>query len=103
MHGTGSAGAELGELARVGGDEFELYPENVAAVRLFMRVRRCWRVVATMQGLHYQGLEYGEVRAALELMAVPPERWPDLFDDLQVLEQSALTEIRLIEAQSKKR
>lgn len=38
-------------------------------------------------------LNYQAVESALRLMGVPRKRWPDLFDDIQVLEAGALSQI----------
>lgn len=90
----------MARLANIGGGhpELEIYPCNWPAVRLFVRVMRSWRVASVgAGGLTYLGLDYGEVRAVLDLMREPPEAWPELFEDLRVLEAVALKEISLIQ------
>lgn len=39
------------------------------------------------------GLDYGAIPSVLRLMRVKREEWPDLFDDLRVIEREALKEM----------
>jgi hypothetical protein len=56
---------------------------------LFDRVRHQWiQGPAGPTALNYQAVE-----SALRLMGVARSRWPDLFDDIQVLEAGALSQI----------
>lgn len=66
-------------------DEFEVWPENVEPLQIFMRLQTQWRVGPMG---HPIGLDYAGVRAALGMMRVRPE--PRLFDDLQLMEREAL-------------
>lgn len=95
MHGSAPpSGGALADLANVAQDEFELYPENVPAVRLFERVRGCWRVVAGVNGIKYLGLDWAQVHAKLEMSATDRGQWPALLADMEVIEIAALDEIR---------
>lgn len=65
-------------------DEFEIWPENVEPVSLFMKMQTQWRIgVAGITGLDYSG-----VMAALTFMGVP--HTPELFGKIQVMERAVL-------------
>jgi len=67
----------------------ELWPDTIDSFVVFDKVRHQWNVgPAGPTALNYQGVE-----SALRMMGIPRKRWPDLFDDIQVLEAGALSEI----------
>jgi len=70
-------------------DTFEVWPENWEPLEIFMRLQTQWRVSPTGTLL---GLEYAGVRAALCMMGATVT--PELFDDLQTMETSALSVFR---------
>jgi hypothetical protein len=37
-----------------------------------------------------EGLDWQQVRAALELSGVPREDWPEIYDGLRLMQQAAL-------------
>jgi len=39
--------------------------------------------------LNYQGIEYPSVKATLELMGIERRQWPEVFDDLRLMERVA--------------
>lgn len=43
-----------------------------------------------MNGLHYLGLDYGSVQAAMDLIGWPGKKRAVLFDELQAMEAAAL-------------
>jgi len=49
-----------------------------------------WRV-GGMGGV--TGLDYSAVESTFRLMQIPTDRWPPLFEDIRVLEMSALKKI----------
>lgn len=70
----------------VGGDVFRVYPENTAAARLFYASATQWQrnpMTGELWGLNYAGVE-----AAARLAGI--EATPELFGDLQLIEQGAL-------------
>lgn len=71
-------------------DTVEVWPDNVAAVNLLIRMGTQWRV--GMAGLI--GLDYSALPAVLRLSGVPRSEWAELFEDLQVLEGAALEQVR---------
>lgn len=68
--------------------DFELWPENVEFVSLFMKLRTQWRVGPT--GI--TGLDYTGVLSVLTFLGIKPE--PELFGHLQTMESAALEALR---------
>jgi D-arabinose 1-dehydrogenase-like Zn-dependent alcohol dehydrogenase len=70
---------------------FEVWPENVDAVELFVVVSGQWRIVAGFGGVGYLGLDYAAVEAAMNMRGVKKHDRPQLFADLRVMEAAAAT------------
>lgn len=68
------------------GDEFELWPENDQAMRLFETVQTQWR----MGFGGAVGLDYNVLFNRLDRLRLPDRESDWLFDDLRVLEDEAL-------------
>jgi len=64
----------------------ELWPENLAAVDLFMEVSTQWRV--GMSGP--TGLDYAGVLAVMEINGIAPEDRRERLQELRVMERAAL-------------
>jgi hypothetical protein len=63
---------------------FEVWPDNVEMLNLFMRIQTQWR--SGVNGI--TGLDYAGVQAAIAMLALTlPKGW---FDDLQAMETAAL-------------
>ena len=62
---------------------YEVWPEHVAAVTLFLQVQTQWRVGST----GFVGLDYGVVLQMMDLYAVDNRR--QTLEDLQVMEGRA--------------
>lgn len=75
------------ELSRV---VVEIWPENWLAFDLFARLRTQWNV--GMSGP--TGLRYESAYHLIARIADSPERWDELFADLQTLEEAALKAMR---------
>lgn len=73
---------------------YEVWPENIEVVNLFCSVATQWDFVLEMGAVLHRGLNYNQVKSALELMGIKRSRWPTLFHGLQVMEQAALTVYR---------
>lgn len=67
------------------GDEFEVYPENWEAVKLFLDCSTQW-VIAGMGGM--VGLNYQSVDFMMRLRGI--ENSAETFDKVQVMEREAL-------------
>jgi hypothetical protein len=67
-----------------------LWPDNVEAVNLFYDMRSQWRT--NMNGPY--GLDYGPLFHKMDRMGLTPERYEELEEEIRVLEQAALAEMR---------
>jgi hypothetical protein len=67
-------------------DPVEVWPENWPAAYLFSSLSTQWSI--GMGGA--SGLRYEAVYPLLDRLAQSPEEWTELFDDVRVLEASAL-------------
>lgn len=77
----------LASLAAAQKDQaFEVWPENWPAFRLFCTVQTQWRTGIAGP----TGLDYTAVLALMARMELSREDHDSLFDDVQVLERSAL-------------
>jgi len=65
-----------------------VFPENWLPLNVFLDLQTQWRV--GMKGP--LGLDYQAVKAALELMQIAVKEWPDLFQDIRILEAAWLDE-----------
>jgi hypothetical protein len=73
------------------GELYEVWPDNVRPLRLFLALRRHWRVLAGgMGGMAWIGLDYVAVESVLRLMGTPRRLWRRLFADLRAMEDAAL-------------
>ena len=77
-------GIPLPDLPSGSDDDFGVWPDNWAAVEMFLRVQTQWRT--TMGGL--LGLDYGVLAWVFKLYAVEDER--SMLEDLQVMEAAAM-------------
>ena len=68
-------------------EEFEVWPDNWRAWRLFQSVSTQWRT-APMGGVI--GLDYGGVESAMRIQGVPRHKWRGLFADVQIMEAAAV-------------
>lgn len=64
-----------------------MFPDNLAAVTTFLAMSTQWRVGAAGA----TGLDYTALPAVLRMRDVPRDEWPDLFEQLQIIETEALT------------
>lgn len=66
-------------------DLFEVWPENVETVSVFLRLQTQW-VLGGMGG--FIGLNYQSVAAVLDLLEI--EKKAEVFEGVQVMERTAL-------------
>lgn len=71
-----------------GDAEFRLFPQNEAAMRVFLRLSGAWHR-NPMSG-RMVSLAPSEVMATLQLMGVRRREWPTLFDQIKVLESEGI-------------
>lgn len=67
----------------------EVWPENWPAWSLFCQVSTQWRIGMGSP----TGLDYGAIYPLLDRIAADPAEWMDLFEDLQILERTALKQM----------
>lgn len=68
----------------------EVWPENWPALQLFIRMATQWRV--GMSGA--TGLDYGVLFTMLDRMKLGDEEQEQMFEDIRVMEQEALSAMR---------
>lgn len=76
------------QLAAVKPQGFEVWPQNMSIVTLFLAIATQWDTVALGDGrLHWLGLDYARARAGFALagMTVDPDEWAGV----QVMERAA--------------
>lgn len=73
-----------------------LWPENWAAWHLFCEVSTQWRT--DFNGV--VGLDYGPLMALLNQRGLKPDDWQALFQDVRVLEQEAMEQMKKNSASS---
>lgn len=66
--------------------DLEIWPETDAAVRVFTSMQTQWRVGASGA----TGLDYSTLPFVFRMTDTPRNKWPDVFDDLRILENTAL-------------
>lgn len=69
---------------------FFVWPDNLAPLNAFISMLTQWRV--GMNGA--VGLDYGALETVFRMNGAAPDTWPQLFDDLRVLEDEALSIMR---------
>lgn len=77
--------AFIADLA-VGRQALEIYPDNWLPVCIFCDLLTQWRVGPGGA----IGLDYLAIPVTLRLRRVPKSSWPEIFSDLQILEDAAL-------------
>lgn len=69
---------------------FPVYPENVQALEVFISMSTQWRMVGTMQSLHYTGLDYSVLGEMWLVNDVKKKDRPKVFEQLRILERAAM-------------
>jgi len=72
-----------------------VWPENVAAVEVFLAVAGQWRTVWNGEATRYIGLDYAAVRAGLALSRT--KMTPDLWEQVRLVEAGARAALNGIE------
>lgn len=70
------------------GPPVEVWPDNELAVDLFQDLATQW-LRAGMAGVE-TGLIYASIPAVFQIRGIPRKQWPQLFDDIRVMEDAAL-------------
>lgn len=77
-------------LEEASGPAVGIWPDNLAAVNVFIALGTQWRV--GMAGA--TGLDYGAIDPVMRLVGVPRAERLEVFEDLRVLEDAALETMR---------
>ncbi len=72
---------------------FAIWPENETSVRAFLELEAHWTIGKTADGTSRLVLDNRQIKDTLELMGVKRRVWPDLFNELKVMETEALLEL----------
>ena len=81
--------AEAGAM-QSSGFEFELWPEHAPVMAVWLAMTTQWNILSGMNGVIYQGLDYGVLPTVLRLLGAPRRDWPEMFVDLRTMESAAL-------------
>lgn len=73
-----------------GGEAVDVWPDVVDSVNVFIAAATQWRV--GMKGA--TGLDYTALEATLRLTGLPRKDWPQVFDDIRIMEDEALKTMR---------
>ncbi len=68
---------------------FEIWPENVRTVELFIHLRSQWQVVAGMGGVWHQGLRQEAIESVLRVCRIPAQEREAMMDDLLAMSDAA--------------
>lgn len=68
------------------GNQVEIWPDNWLSVSVFLSLGTQWR----MSHSGISGLDYSVIPFVLRIHRVPRGDWPQLFDDLRVMESETL-------------
>ncbi len=71
-------------------DTVWVFPKNWPALLVFLAMKTQWRVIASMNGNVYQGLEYASIAPVMEILDIPKRQRADVFTRLQVMESAVL-------------
>ena len=76
-------------------DAVEVWPENVRAYEVFDALAGQWRFRPSGMGAAMPfALDHAAIPPTLELLNIPRADWPQLFEDLRVMESAALQAMR---------
>jgi hypothetical protein len=83
---TEAALAAMGMKLEGPANDFEVWPDHVQAVEVFASLLTQWRL--GQKGVI--GLDYAAIPAVLEMKRVGRDDWPELFDQIRVMENEAV-------------
>lgn len=64
-----------------------MWAENWPALNVFLTLSTQWRLAPSG---HLVGLDYTAIPPALGMLGVARREWPELFEDLRVMERAAI-------------
>jgi hypothetical protein len=72
------------------GPPVEVWPDNFLPVNVFMSMTTQWRI--GMNGV--TGLDYSALEPVMRMMGVSRKKWPEVFQDIGIMEGAAMETIR---------
>jgi len=69
---------------------FTILPENEQAIRVFCALQTSWNLIIGMSGCVKTGINYCALHSVLQMMCIPSKAWPELLNDIRIMEQAAL-------------
>lgn len=73
-----------------GGEAVEVWPDNLAAVNVFIAMSTQWRT--GMNGA--TGMDYSALPEVMRMTGIPRRDWSELFEAIRVMEDAALEQMR---------
>lgn len=77
-------------LEEASGPPIEVWPDNLAAVNVFICLSTQWRTGMTGP----TGLDYAAIPEVMRMSSLPRSEWPEVFECIRVMEDAALEQIR---------
>ena len=71
-------------------EAFEVWPENMRALQVFLRCARAWEILAFPGGAWYHGIRPESMESVMRMSAIPRAERETLLADLQLMEGAAL-------------
>ncbi|MEX0971528.1 MAG: DUF1799 domain-containing protein [Paracoccaceae bacterium] len=84
------------QAAKAEPEDFGVWPQNFKIVRAFVAITSQWRVVGSMDGLMFLGLDYAGVRAGLKAARIKLS--PDEWGQLRLMENAAVAALNARQA-----
>ena len=75
-------------------EEVMVWPECMAAYRIFTAIGTQWAYATTGMSSIHTGLRYADVYPLIDRATKTDEEWDDLFQDIRIMESAALKEMR---------
>jgi hypothetical protein len=69
---------------------FMVLQENEQTIRVFCALQNSWNLFIGMASCSYLGLDYTALHSVLQMLCIPRKTWPELFNDIRIMEQAAL-------------
>jgi hypothetical protein len=72
---------------------FAVWLENKIAVEAFLELEWSWQPGSTANGMQRLQIPQDQIKHTLELMGVKRRQWPEVFNDVKVMQRAALLEL----------
>lgn len=80
-------------------DEFEVWPDNVDSLRVFIAMRTQWNWVSILGAggaaiARPSGLKYEALQGVMRMIGIPAADRSSVFEDIQIMEDVAMEQMR---------